>query len=239
MFAASRGMTSSAAAVPGTVTVCAARKVQVGSTKAVGSFLAQVRIRLSARTQPALARFAGPEQWTSRSRTSLRKRIFPVNTPFECRVNLGEHIAQTVLRSRGVVRDEPSNPANNFSSDSVSSVAVGGPQRVWNTAGGVGDDKRIPAVGFRPSGVKAGGSSHGRAWQISSVATAVTGHGNGQGYDGVGLDDDHEHVAMGLRRGENGTQRGFVQGQRLVISLFHWSWSAFMCSGRVCRCRVQ
>lgn len=60
--------------------------------------------------------------------------------------------------------------------------------------------------------------SHGQAGEVSDRATAVAGHGDGQGADRVGLIDDHENAAVGLHGREDFAPCGFVLGQWFVVN---------------------
>ncbi len=84
-------------------------------------------------------------------------------------------------------------------------------------AGGVGDDERVAGIGLGLTGVQVGCLAHRQAWQIGDTAPVGTGHGHGQGADGVGLVDDQQHTAVLFEFVEQGGEVGFVLRQAFVV----------------------
>ena len=96
---------------------------------------------------------------------------------------------------------------------------VDGSQGVGHAPGRAGDDGRVLGVGLGAARCQVGDASHRQSGQVAHGDAHVLSHRHGQGPDGGGLIDHHQHLPICLQALVDLTQALLVVGQGLAEDL--------------------
>jgi hypothetical protein len=210
----------SAAAVPGTMTVCSSRAVRsedrgdqlvAHSGGVCGGDRGEFAFASSSDTRRAAAT---GEDLQHRGVGDLR-----ANSAFQGGMDASEQAADAVADPGGLAGQVIVEPDQHFQFGQrvVTDVDLDLAQRVGQGTGGVGDDERVPRVGLRPAGIKIGDAAHGQAGQVRHLVPTGTGHCNRQGTDRRGLIDHNQQWPMRGELVEHRPQLRFTVGQSTVV----------------------
>ena len=132
---------------------------------------------------------------------------------FEGGVDAGEQAADAVAESGGFAGEVVVESGQHVQFGQGFVADVDGAQG----AGGVGDDERVPGVGFGAAGVEVGDAVHRQAGQVGDL---VPGDRDRQRADGGRLVDHDQQCSVLGEFVEQGSQLGFGVGQRGVMQSF-------------------
>jgi hypothetical protein len=150
------------------------------------------------------------------------------NRTFQCWMDLRQQAADAIAGLRNLDCEIFIKPAQHRQFRDFVVGQSHRAQRMRHAAGSLGDDVRVPSVGFGFTGVQVGNAPHRQTRQVGYPHTFCLSHRNGKCSDSRGLIHDKEDLTVFFQLFYKRPQLRFIIGQGAVQKTFAL---AIQCNG--------